>query len=153
MTKVAMQVSSSFRRMQVPDDWGPRELRRRRAKPTGPGQTRGVPPGRPLRWQPRWWPSRGRLILLALVLAGLWVAYQLLSGEESVLVGLSARRERLNLDQETAALKARSDVIRHLRARVVKDPQFLEQVAREQQGMCKEGEKVAVVLPPETDDQ
>ncbi len=113
----------------------------------------GVPPGKPLRWQPRWWPSRGRLLRFAIALAGLWVAYQLLSGDESVLVGLSARRERVQLESETAALKSRSEALRYLKARVMKDPAFLEQVAREQQGMCRDGEKIAVVLPPEPQDE
>jgi cell division protein FtsB len=139
--------------MRLPEDWGPKELRRGRGAAAEPRQPYGAPPGRPIRWQPRWWPSKGRLAVLALALACLWVFYQLLSGEESVLVGLSARRERVRLDRETSALKTRSDVLRHLRGKVLKDPQFLEQVAREQQGLCKEGEKVAVVLSPESQDE
>jgi cell division protein FtsB len=139
--------------MGLPKDWGPRQLRRGRTVPPDRRQVYGTSAARPLRWQPRWWPTKGRLVLLALLLAGLWVLYQLLSGEESVLVGLSARRERVRLDRETAALKARSDVLRHMRAKVLKDPEFLEQVAREQQGMSKEGEKVAVILPPESHDE
>ena len=139
--------------MGLPKDWGPKELRRGRGVVPDRRQAYSAPADRPLRWQPRWWPSKGRLVLLALVLAGLWVLYQLLSGEESVLVGLSARRERLRLDRETAALKSRSDVLRHMHAKVLKDPEFLEQVAREQQGMSKEGEKVAVILPPESHDE
>jgi cell division protein FtsB len=148
-----MRESFSSHRMPILDDWGPNELRRGGAALRRPKRASEAAPGRPLRWQPRWWLSRGRLVRFALALAGLWVAYQLLSGEESVLVGLSARRERIRLDRETAALKSHSDTVRQVRGRVMKDPEFLEQVAREQQGMCKEGEKVAVVLPPETEDQ
>jgi hypothetical protein len=36
---------------------------------------------------------------------------------------------------------------------MIKDPQFLEQVAREQQAMRKEGEKVVVLVPDETEDE
>jgi hypothetical protein len=68
-------------------------------------------------------------------------------------VGLSARKKRLELEREVEALKERSEAIRQVRARMIKDPQFLEQVAREQQAMRKEGEKVVVLVPDETEDE
>jgi cell division protein FtsB len=124
----------------------------RRYDPARPAQPRiraSGGPAKPLRWQPKWWVSKARILRFALALAGLWVAYQLLGSEESLLVGLSARRQRVKLEEEIAALEAKSEAIRQVRARIIKDPEFLEQIAREQQAMRKDGEKVILLVPRE----
>ncbi|MCP4572332.1 MAG: septum formation initiator family protein [bacterium] len=119
-------------------------------RPTSPpatagGFVRGMPQGRHL--------ARRSLLWGAVLVV---VAFALLAqlGENGVVSWWRLRQERQELQAEVERLEAANAMLENRLQAVAEDPEALERLAREEQGMLRPGEEaVTVIRDPEDIDQ
>lgn len=95
----------------------------------------------------------GRVIHYLLLLATCALVANALGGESGLLATRMASHQQSRLAERIAVLKAENDALRERARRLREDPTFIEEVARREFGLIREGERVFIIRPaPEESD-
>jgi cell division protein FtsB len=89
-----------------------------------------------------------RVLLWALPVAGLLLAYQVLTGPRGVLKISDLRAEKHKILREIDSLETRKSELLDEKRRLLGDTAYLEKLARKELGMAKPGEMVYRFVAP-----
>ncbi len=88
---------------------------------------------------------RGRAIQNTLLVAGSVLVIDALVGEKGLLAMIEARQQYRGLEQSLADVRAENASLREQARRLREDPAAVEELAREELGLIKRGEKLFIV--------
>jgi cell division protein FtsB len=80
-----------------------------------------------------------------LLLVGIVLVIDALVGEKGLLAMFEARREYQTLEESLAAVRAENESLREEARRLREDPAAIEDIARQELGLIKEGEQLFIV--------
>jgi len=90
-------------------------------------------------------PTRHRLVHYGLVFLGLVFVAHALIGQNGLFAMLRAREEFRSLEQELADIRARNAALKEEARRFREDPAAIEDIARREHDMIKDGERVYII--------